>query len=121
MTNIIKGKFDFVAAGKTYSLQFTANGMCELEAAANCSTMAFLKRMEANAENDLSFIDVRLLFWAGLQEHHPELTVKDAGRIVQDMGGLAEAMTLAGQAVQSGMPQDESGGNASGGKAMGAS
>jgi hypothetical protein len=116
MTNRIRGKVDFDVDGASYSLHFTANGMCELEAAAGCSAMAFLKRLEASAGDDLSFGDVRLLFWAGLQEHHPDMTVRDAGALMTDMGGIATAMELTGRAVADSMPKPNEGGAAAKGK-----
>jgi len=122
MTNKVRGKIDFEVDGTSYSLHFTANGMCELEEAAGCNAMAFLKRLEASAAENLSFGDVRLLFWAGLQEHHPEMSVRDAGALMTAMGGIAKAMELTGQAVADSMPKPDEGGEASKGKkAKGAS
>jgi Phage tail tube protein, GTA-gp10 len=116
MSNTVRGKIDFEVGGSSYSLHFTANGMCELEDAAGCSAMAFLKRLEASAADDLSFGDVRLLFWAGLQEHHPELTVRDAGALMTSVGGIGGAMELAGRAVAESMPKPDDGGDTSQGK-----
>jgi hypothetical protein len=122
MGNKVRGQTDFEVGDSTYSLHFTANGMCELEAAAGCSTMAFLKRLdEAAASSDLSIGDVRLLFWAGLKEHHPEITVQQAGSLMQELGGIDKAMALAGEAVAASMPKSEEDGSAGKGKAKGAS
>ena len=116
MTNKVRGKVDFEVDGTSYSLHFTANGMCELEDAAGCNAMAFLKRLESSAADNLSFGDVRLLFWAGLQEHHPEMSVRDAGALITEMGGIATALDLTGQAVADSMPKPDKGGEASKGK-----
>ena len=116
MSNKVKGKLDFEVDGTSYALHFTANGMCELEDAAGCNAMAFLSRMEVQAAGDLSFGDVRLLFWAGLQEHHPDMTVRDAGALMTELGGIAKAMELTGQAVADSMPKPDDGGKGNGGK-----
>jgi len=104
MGNQIKGKFSFKAKGETFALQYTANAMCELEDATGKSATAFLQRLENTAKEDLSFSDVRLLFWAGLQEHHAGLTVKDAGDLITGLGGIVAALELVGKAVAASMP-----------------
>lgn len=107
MGNAVKGIVDITVGEKTYKLQYSANGMCELESVAGCSAMKFLKTLQDNAKEDLSFGDVRLLFWAGLQEHHPQMTVRDAGKLITDMGGIAFAMQKAGEAVGLSMPDPQ--------------
>lgn len=109
MTNKIRGKVDFEVGGKVWSLHYTTNGMCELESAAGCGAMQFLQRLETTSAQSLSFGDVRLLFWAGLQEHHPEVTVRDAGALITDLGGIGQAMDLTGQAVADSLPEPDSG------------
>ncbi|HCO90501.1 MAG TPA: hypothetical protein DIT40_05965 [Alphaproteobacteria bacterium] len=113
MGNQIKGRVDFECGAVTYSLQFTANGLCELESEAGCSAIVFLKKLDAAGE-DLNFSDIRLLFWAGLQEHHPDLTLRDAGRVITDLGGLEPAMTLVEQAVTLAFPDAKAGGSGTG-------
>lgn len=121
MSNLVTGKIDFEAGGARYALHFTANGMCELEAAAGCTTMAFLRRLDGSAAADLSFTDVRLLFWAGLQEHHPELDVRAAGKVMTALGGLDKAMELVGRAVSASLPGPDGGGGDGRGKTAGTS
>ncbi|MFW2541533.1 GTA-gp10 family protein [Primorskyibacter sp. 2E107] len=115
MSNRIRGRHDFEADGKTWSLHFTANGMCELEDAVGCGVLAFLKRIEAAGE-DISFRDVRLLFWAGLQEHHPDIDLRGAGALITALGGIAQAMELTGQAVADSMPKPDAPGDGAKGK-----
>ena len=122
MGNKVTGKTDCTVNGETYALQFTTNGMCELEDATGRSLMAFLDGLdEAAARNDLSIGDVRLLFWAGLKEHHPEITIQQAGSLMQDLGGLEKAMELAAEAVAVSMPKPDAGDRTPKGKTKGTS
>lgn len=108
MSNVIKGKFDFEVEGETYHLQFSVNGMCALESAAGCGAQAFLKRLEqASKDENLSFGDVRLLFCAGLQEHHEGLTAVQAGRLITQMGGIGPAMDLVGRSLAAAQHEQE--------------
>ncbi|WP_136441634.1 GTA-gp10 family protein [Pacificoceanicola onchidii] len=122
MSNPIRGKIDFDVDGETYSLQYTANGMCELEDAVGCTAMAFLNKLESAGEANLSFKDIRLLFWAGLQEHHPNMSVREAGALMTKAGGIAAAMEMTGKAVADSMPKpDASAGKPKGKKKKGTS
>ncbi|QBF32144.1 GTA-gp10 family protein [Thalassococcus sp. S3] len=116
MSNKVKGKIDFDVDGETYTLQFTANGFCELEAESGLTPGQFLKRLEDRGDEDLSFKDVRLLFWAGLQEHHEDLTQRDAGRLITDIGGIVVALEKLGEAVNLSMPDAPKGGKGKAGK-----
>lgn len=89
MANPHKGESSIEIDGKPYTLALTLNAMCELEA------------LLSTPEKDVTFLDVlhsvtvrrkttymRAIFWAALQEHHPGITVKDAGTLIQRLGGL---------------------------------
>ncbi|WP_299933352.1 GTA-gp10 family protein [uncultured Pelagimonas sp.] len=121
MGNKVMGQFDLPAGDKTYKIEFTPNGWCELEDVVGCGTMEFLKRLE-EAEEKLNFRDVRLLMWAGLIEHHDGITLKDAGRVIKDAGGLEVVFQKLGEAVKASMPQGkDSGGDGGSGNAEGTS
>ncbi|WP_407496849.1 hypothetical protein [Pseudooceanicola sp. MF1-13] len=106
MANATKGQKAVEAGGQTYIIEFSANGFCELEDATGKSTMQFLTDLDAQAQaEDVRFKDVRLLFWAGLQEHHEGLSQRDAGRIMKEVGGFEKAMTLIQDAVTLALPQ----------------
>ncbi len=91
MANPHKGETSIEIDGKTYTLALTLNAMCELE------------DLLGTPEKEVSFIEIvhavtqrkrtshmRALFWAALREHHPEVTLKQAGTLIQKMGGLIE-------------------------------
>jgi len=83
MSNTQTGKIDVVADGKTWSLQFSINGLCVLEADLGASDLTdIMGRMGATP----SLTMLRTMFWAGLAEHHQGITKEEAGRIMQAVG-----------------------------------
>ena len=85
MANEQKGEVGLEVNGKRYTLKPTFNALCELEELTGktfgeIATSAQKSRVGA----------LRQLVWAYLQEYHADeiKTVKDAGRWVQDAGGL---------------------------------
>lgn len=108
MANQIKGQKSVTLDGATYTLEFTPNGFCELEDATGKGTMEFLRDLQLAAEAEtIHFRDVRLLFWAGLQEHHPDMDIKAAGGLMRKMGGLQGAMSELQEAIALAMPDGE--------------
>lgn len=108
MGNQTRGIFDIKFEGQKLKLQYTANGMAEVEDASGMGFMKFLEGCEkAAASGDLRVGDVRLLFWGGLLEHQPKMTVIEAGRVITELGGVAPAMEKLGEAIQASMPEAE--------------
>ena len=108
MTGDIRGIVPIEAGGETYRLQFTVNGMCALEEETGESLLVFFKRMQGSfANGEFRISDVRMLIWAGLQEHHDGLTVKEAGRLVQEAGGPEVVMEHLERAVVAASPDDK--------------
>lgn len=113
MGNKVRGQIDLQAGDKAYTLQFTANAMCELEAKAGLSISEFMANLQAaQASGRVKMLDLRLLIWAGLTENHPELTLKQAGQIINDLGGMAPAMAVLGEGLAAASGGDGDQGNA---------
>ena len=107
MANRERGESAFVVGGATYTLRLTTEATAQLEDA--CST----------PEREMFFPDIlakvlrgsvkytRLFVWAALREHHPNLTVKDVGALIDQVGGItAFAETIAG-VVETTKPDEE--------------
>lgn len=108
MANREKGQHGFTALGRSWILEFTPNAFCDLEELTGKSTGTFLQEVEAGAGvGDIAFKDARRLFWVGLTEHHDDITEKEAGKIMHDLGGLAAAMEVMGAAIKSAFPDGE--------------
>lgn len=60
--------------GKALPLRYTVNNLCILEEICGCGMDRLLKT---------SFSAVRGLLWCGLIEHQPELTLTDAGNLLE--------------------------------------
>ncbi len=90
MANKERGEVCLVARDKAYTLAMTTNGACELEAASG-------RKLEQVFRGALSYslVDMRWMVWGALQEHHSDeiKTPKDAGRFIDDAGGLAKVWT----------------------------
>lgn len=116
MGNALKGIVDVQACGGIYKLQFTINGMCEFEAAAERSFIEFVQSLSKGGDR-LLLSDLRLLIWAGFQEHHPSMTLRQAGEIITDLGGLGPTMDIIQDAIGKAMPEPGPGEPGNGGAA----
>lgn len=80
MANGFTGQISLEYEGRTYGLTLDFNAMADFEAKTGKDSLAVIQRYEETGQ--ISMVDMRALFWAGLSQDHPELTLKDAGRIM---------------------------------------
>jgi hypothetical protein len=88
MANRERGEASITIEDKAYTLALTTNAMCEAEALLSTpdkevSFQDLLRRVNRN-----SVSAIRVLVWASLREHHPDLTLKDVGNLIQKAGGV---------------------------------
>lgn len=95
------GEATFEAEGRTWRLRFDFNAMADFEAEAGKGAFDVLEAMQTGKAKAT---EIRLLFWATLREHHPEITIREAGRMI--FAGM-EAFHAA---AASAMPAPEPGG-----------
>ena len=112
MANALRGEASFEAGGRTYHLKYDWNAAAEFEEAAGRPLSDALLDV---AREKLSAKSLRAMLWAGLQEHHPEVTLKEAGRLI-DRIGRREAQRVMGVALRYFFPELEPEGD---GKAAG--
>jgi hypothetical protein len=100
MANKAKGEVGFEVDGKSYTLVFSINALCELENqlggdVANIAAAGFggIKR----------YSTLRATFWAGLTDHHPNMTLQAVGKIINALG-IQKADELAGEAFKLAFP-----------------
>lgn len=89
------GVVEFEADGNTYQLIVDMNALADFEDATGLNAMSILE----GDIGELSAAHIRALFWAMLVQHHTDMTIRDAGRLV--LRGMA-AMNAA---VAAAMPQ----------------
>lgn len=94
MANGIKGEVAVEYGGSTYTVALGFNAMATWETEADLPTSA-LKYIEEKGDR-LSARDMRHFYWCGLREHHPDITIEDAGRILSaHPGSFMKAMVAA--------------------------
>lgn len=76
----------FVSNDKNYQLRFNINAICAFESQAGISI--------TELEGKVSLSLMRNLFWAGLLHENPDLTVNEAGEIMDGVEGDTEDLTL---------------------------
>lgn len=86
MANPVKGEVGFEVDDKTYTLLLDINALCIVEERLGIKSITELEFGEG-----MSIRTIRSIFWAGLQEHHPDLTEKEAGRLMTGLGATVAA------------------------------
>lgn len=106
MANPHKGEVSFNSEGTDYTLAFTMNSLAEIE---DASGKTFPKLSEELSDPErISIKSLRVMFWGGLLEKHPGLSLKDAGTIMQSVaGGMLGALTLVNDAFVKSFPPAE--------------
>jgi len=101
--NPLRGEASFDVGGRAYRLKFDWNAAAEFEEAAGRPLSDALLDV---AREKLSARALRAMLWAGLQEHHGDVTLKDAGRLIDAMG-RREAQRVMGVALRYFFPELE--------------
>lgn len=98
----VDGIVSFEAEARTWRLNFGVNALCRLEVAVEDDEE--VQRLIGGADAAPPKLHtVRAAFWAGLQDHHADLTHEDAGNLM-DRIGLVRAGSLVAQALIAAMP-----------------
>ena len=78
MAGSVKGTAICEFGGVAYTLALDFNALCVFEERAGMSAFAALDQMET----DVSAVQMRLLLWAMMQAHHPDLALEDVGTLI---------------------------------------
>jgi hypothetical protein len=95
MANRVKGEIGFESGGQDYILLLDFNALCELE-----EDLPGLMDGTAEIKSPKA---IRTVFHAGLQAHHKDIDLRDAGKIIQEIG-LEEAANLVRQSFEASFP-----------------
>lgn len=85
----LDGEITFEHAGRTYTCVLDLNAMCVLEEMFSTEMPTIVAKMQIP-----SATHVRAFVWATLQEHHPEITLHEAGVLSRGPGGLKAVAQL---------------------------
>lgn len=103
MSNPTRGTIGFDAGGKHYTLSYSVNALCEMEDRLGAGATAVAAQMADPSQ--LRIATIRTLFWAGLRDHHPDLTEAGAGGIMSEIG-IPAALEIVGKAMAAAFPAD---------------
>lgn len=105
MANKIKGDVALTHEGRGYTLRLDMNALADFEGETG------LNAVEVLGGGKLSITHMRALIHAGLQAHHPDTTLREAGEILQSN------MSALGEAIAAAFPEADEGNGKAAGKA----
>lgn len=106
MANKERGEIAFDALEQSWTLKLGTNAMCEIEDATGKTICEVGEVMGDQKRVTIKLM--RTVFWGALRDHHEDITVKQAGGII-DAIGMQEAGRLIGEAFQAAMPVQKEG------------
>jgi hypothetical protein len=74
--------------GKVYQLELTINGLVALEELLSTDERLVTFDTVIQRVNQGSVKHIRAFIWASLQEHHKDITLAGAGKLIQAAGGM---------------------------------
>lgn len=102
-----RGHLGFEIGEERYTFVFSTNALCAIE---DEFDLKDITQLEAVLTQSPSLRTVRTLFRLGLIDEHPEMDDRAAGKIMDEVGGLAPSLELIMQAVQNAFPEAAKGG-----------
>ena len=103
MANPHRGEVKLKAGEKAYTLRFSIDAICQLEEATGKNLVALMTEM-SDAKR-MSISAVRQLLHAALHEHHPEVSLIEAGELMMAAGGLLTSLAIVTDAMQAAFPE----------------
>jgi hypothetical protein len=103
VANKQRGEVDLSHDGKTYTLKFSINALCELEDAMG---LRFDEIFSALGERSMSMNELRSMLWGALRDNHPDIEKKVVGEIIEGMG-VVKAISLVHEVITSAFPQGD--------------
>jgi hypothetical protein len=101
MANPLRGEVDLVVGEKTYLLRLSINGVVEAETLLDKSVNEIIQSIDRMGT-------LRALLWAALREHHPSLSLFDAGDII-GIAGAENVGFKVGEAIKAAFPEAKGG------------
>ncbi|MBN8959078.1 MAG: gene transfer agent family protein [Rhizobiales bacterium] len=103
MANPHRGEVAFKAGERELKLSFSANAMCELEDALDMGIPEVGQLMQAGR---LRVKHARALFWAALRDHHSDIDMIGAGKLMTE-AGIQKSMDAVAGALAAALPDAE--------------
>ena len=111
MANKQRGEVSFKAGDDNYTLRYSINALCVMEGEVGKGFAAIAG--DLSNPDKISFTLARAVLWAGLKEHHSDITIEEAGELIPAAGGLTAIMFVISEALTHAFPDNEKKTNAS--------
>ena len=99
--NTHRGQLGFEVDGQEWVFAYTTNALCEVEEAFDLKDISELETVVAN---NPSLRTIRTLFRIGLTDCQPDMTDREAGEIMEAVGGLEPSLELVMRAIETAFP-----------------
>jgi hypothetical protein len=103
MANSLNGVVEFTVGAKgeerTFKLCFSINAICELEDRTGKTLMQIGEHMKEVGVAGIKMSMVRDILYAGLIEHQPNISVKEAGELITEAGGTIAVLNKFNEAL----------------------
>lgn len=106
MSNPHRGEVSFDDHGKSLVISYSTNAMCTLEEVFEMSTPE-IGELLSNTKS-FRMTHLRQMFWVGLLDHHPQMTLDEAGLILSRQAP-GETISLVTRAYELAFPPQEGG------------
>ena len=108
MTNPHKGEVELKAGDQVYTLRYSIDAICSLEGTVGKGFAVIATEMSDVSKMTLTM--VRQVLHAGLQERHPDVSLKQAGELIIGAGGAAVVTLKISEAFGRAFPDPEASG-----------
>jgi hypothetical protein len=98
MVNAHKGDVALEVGGKTYTLRYSHSALIKLEKQLDQSIMRIMQ--DIGKADEMRIGTLVAILWAGLQKHHPDLSVDEACELLDEKGDDASVIDVIGDAFQ---------------------
>lgn len=99
MANKEKGESTYLSGGKEYTMLLDSDAMVQMEAAASTPEQRVYYGQIMTWAQEGSWTHQRILVWAALRAHHPDITLKAAGDLMLNSAREEMARTFQNLAV----------------------
>jgi len=97
-----RGQLGFEVGGERWVFAFTVNALCAVEEEFDLQSISELETVLGGTP---SLRTIRKLFRIGLTDCHPDMTDREAGEIIEAIGGLEPSLELIMRAVETAFPE----------------
>jgi hypothetical protein len=108
MSNKLRSEVSFETEdGQSFTLKYDVNALCELEDVLEMGIPEFAAMF--SGRDKIRLKHARAAFWAGLRHHKPDISIKQAGELMMEIGGMTRALELVGEALSTAFPEPDEG------------